>query len=114
MNIKCIIASFFKVLAVTLTLAVLLPSAVKLSHVFNHHEHEVCSNDDVNTNTHFHELDLDCEFYKFKLNTNYYFNVEITEISSQANFYKLNSDFYLYLRAHEQDTSYLRGPPTLS
>lgn len=91
-------------------LAVLLPSAVKLSHVFTHHKHEVCKNDS-NDNTHFHELDVDCEFYKFKLNTNYYSGFYTSETVILNNYNKAHTSFYLFLRTHLGDTSYLRGPP---
>ncbi len=95
-----------------LSLSVLLPSVVKLSHVFNHHEHEVCENDD-NGYTHFHEADLDCDFYKFKLNTNYYSGIYSKDTLIQKDYNKIESCFYIYLRTHQQDTSFLRGPPFL-
>ncbi|APY09571.1 hypothetical protein BWZ20_02630 [Winogradskyella sp. J14-2] len=98
-------------LAVALILAVLLPSAIKLAHAFSHHSHEVCKND-IDSNTHFHELDIDCEFYKFKLNTNYYFTSLSYKTIIQNNFSKVNTCIYLFLRTHQQNTSYLRGPPT--
>lgn len=108
-----IIKPTFKVLSLVLILSVLLPSAVKLSHVFTHHKHEVCKNDSDST-THFHELDVDCEFYKFKLNTNYYSGFYTFETVILNNYNKANSSFYLFLRTHLQDTSYLRGPPAVA
>jgi hypothetical protein len=109
---KTIIKPTTKILALALILAVLLPSAVKLTHAFNHHSHEVCKNDS-NSTTHYHQVDIDCEFYKFKLNTNYYSGLHSFETIIQNNFSKVNSCVYLFLRAHQQNTSYLRGPPTL-
>lgn len=94
-------------------LAVLLPSAVKLSHVFTHHKHEVCKNDS-NDSTHFHELDVDCEFYKFKLNTNYYPGFYASETVILNNYNKAHTNFYLFLRTHLSNTSHLRGPPALA
>lgn len=112
MNLKTVIASIFRLLAVVLTLAVLLPSAVKLNHVFNHHQHEVCENDE-NTKTHFHQSDMDCEFYKFKLTKSYYLDLYRSgEIAKIFN-HKTELSYYLFLRTHQQDTSYLRGPPAL-
>jgi hypothetical protein len=95
-------------------LAVLLPSAVKLTHVFNHHNHEVCENDATDNATHFHQLDVDCEFYKFKLNTNYYSGVYTIETPSENNFSKNDTCLYLFLRTHQQNTTHLRGPPNLA
>ncbi|MCB0398789.1 MAG: hypothetical protein KDD26_04035 [Winogradskyella sp.] len=114
MSKKTIIKPTTKLLALVLILAVLLPSAVKLTHVFNHHNHEVCTNDDIGGDTHFHKLDVDCEFYKFKLNTNYYSGFYTFETIIQNNFSKLNACVYLFLRTHQQNTSHLRGPPTLA
>lgn len=113
MNIKTIIVSFFKVFAITLSLTVLLPSVVKLSHAFNHHEHEICTNDNDETSTHFHELDLDCEFYKFKLNSNYYSHLKIDNSETDENYKKVATTFYVFIRSQEQETTLLRGPPSI-
>jgi hypothetical protein len=102
-----------KILSVVVILTILLPSGVKLSHVFNHHKHDVCSNDN-DSDTHFHEFDLDCEFYKFKLNTNYYNDFYAYKVLIQNEFSKINTCSYNFLRTHKQDTAYLRGPPTLA
>lgn len=100
-------------LAITLILAVLSPAAFKLSHVFTHHEHEICDTNDV-SKTHFHQLDFDCEFYKFKLSNSYFFIPE--QKDSQVNIYKANLEdsYYLYFLPHQQLVSYLRGPPQLA
>jgi hypothetical protein len=112
LNLKTVISTIFRLVAFVVTLAILLPSAVKLNHVFNHHKHEVCKNDD-NSTTHFHQSDLDCEFYKFKLTNTYYVNLYPSD--NTAKIFNLNTEisYYLYLRTHQQDTSYLRGPPAL-
>jgi len=47
-----------KLLALTLVIAISLPLAIKLAHVFENHKHEVCYDHGT---THFHEIDLDCE-----------------------------------------------------
>ncbi len=56
-------------IAILLIAAVLLPTSVKFAHIFEDHKHELCEDF---TTTHIHDLDLDCEFYKFKLNTQFY------------------------------------------
>lgn len=113
MSRKTIITPTFKVITLVLILAVLLPSAVKFSHVFTHHKHEVCKNDS-NDKTHFHELDVDCEFYKFKLNTNYYSGFNTYKSIIQNTFNKVDIYFYFFLRTHKEETSKLRGPPALA
>lgn len=93
-------------IAVLLTAAILLPTSVKFAHIFEDHKHELC--EDFNT-VHIHDLDLDCEFYKFKLNTQFYSlerpidlatNTEIREKDEnfQVTFIKSNV-VYLSLRA---------------
>lgn len=113
MKLKTTIAPIFKGLALLLILSVLLPSAVKLSHVFNHHKHEVCQNDGDINNTHFHELDLDCEFYKFKLSQNHYFLDYNYEESPELSSTIQTISYYRSLYKLQLTTRFLRGPPTL-
>ena len=70
-----------------LILAVLLPSVIKLTHSFNHSKHEVCDNDNEQQ-THFHETDLDCDFYKFKLTKIQFFKLYEFEIRQQTKYFK--------------------------
>lgn len=75
----------FKIAAIVLLLAVLMPSAVKFTHIFENHKHEVCT--DYSTK-HMHEINLECEFFKFKLNTQYYTILEDTKIIILDNYSK--------------------------
>ncbi|WP_155087395.1 hypothetical protein [Winogradskyella ouciana] len=113
MRIKTIITSLFKVLAFTLALSVLLPTAVKLSHVFNHHEHEVCENDDADKSTHFHEFDLDCDFYKFKLTSQFYFKLKLEDFKVFEDNYKITNSQYEFVSTFQKLQTALRGPPQL-
>ena len=58
----------FKLATLILAIALLMPSFVKLSHVFNHHQHEICKGE---YKTHLHKYDIDCTFYKFKISSLY-------------------------------------------
>lgn len=99
----------FKVLSLVLLLTLLTPSAVKLAHVFQDHKHEVCLEQHK---THLHTLDLECEFYKFKVNNTFTlpeFNVEIVVIKkehkpilSQYNFASHFKPLHFSLRAPPQ------------
>ena len=95
-----------------LAFAVLLPSGLKLTHALNHHKHEVCNND-AKHQTHFHESDLDCDFYKFKLTKIQYFKFLDDELKAQAKYFIPNSNYYTSLHTHQQLTRFLRGPPQL-
>jgi hypothetical protein len=96
---------------VILVIALLTPSFVKFFHVFENHSHQVCKN---NQKTHFHEFDLDCEFYKFKLNTKsspLYQAVDLLNI--EDNFLPISSKYQL---AKSNTLLYfsLRAPPELA
>ena len=81
----------YKISLIVLIIALLVPSFVKLAHAFEKHKHEVCT---TPQKSHYHELDLDCEFYKFKLSHTFNFQPEtfsfeiINKIILVENFYK--------------------------
>ncbi|WP_299109610.1 hypothetical protein [uncultured Winogradskyella sp.] len=110
MNLKTVISSIFKGLAVVLVLAVLLPSAVKFNHIFTHHSHKVCDNDD-STDTHFHVSDFDCDFYKFKLTNNLFLVFNNYEISPKNTAPQQLSSYYISLNNYQQLLRFVRGPP---
>lgn len=93
-------------------LAVLLPSAVKLTHAFNHHNHIVC-NDDIDHDTHFHASDLDCDFYKFKLTKSQFFTLHKYEEASKVPHVNEILSYYISYNNYEQPLQFLRGPPQL-
>ncbi len=101
----------FKGFTVLLVWTILLPAAVKVVHVFENHKHEVCIN---KSTTHFHSLDLECEFYKFKL-ANYFFpipeNFSVLDVEEN---YKIASSNYFFLSPFQQLHFSLRGPPLFS
>jgi hypothetical protein len=98
----------YKCFIIVLIISLFAPSFVKFAHVFENHKHEVCI---VPQESHFHEFDLDCEFYKFK-NANQYHLNDFKEFEFFIADYKpaLNS-FYKYLISHRQLSFSLRGPP---
>jgi len=112
LNLKTAISSVFKVLAIVLVIAVLLPSAVKLNHIFTHHEHEVCDEKDA-LQTHFHELDVECDFYKFKLTTQYYFQNELTTTIDAIDNFKISVSQYEFVSNYQKRHTALRGPPQM-
>lgn len=93
-----------------LIFALLAPTYAKFSHLFQGHKHELCENPQT---SHFHELDTDCEFYKFKLSTQ--FSISFGDISFLENkilSQKIKSQYHFisdYQRLHYS----LRGPPSL-
>ena len=100
----------FRVLIFLLIAALSTPYFVKLAHIFTHHKHEVCLGEKA---THLHELDLDCEFYKFKLTNNFtfsFFNFDIISIKEKQ---VVIVSQYNYLSEYQRLQTSLRGPPVL-
>ncbi|OBQ55338.1 hypothetical protein JJL45_08540 [Tamlana sp. s12] len=100
----------FRILTLCVVATLLFPAASKFAHVLEHHNHKVCSGDD---STHFHQVDLDCEFQKFPLHTH------ILLIDTMAYWFKTNPPAnvsitsYKTLKNHKPLSFSLRGPPVL-
>ena len=91
-----------------LSAAVLFPSAVKFAHTFSHHEHEVCDGESA---VHFHELDIDCEFFKFKINNTYKSEIAVFEIYNPEISKSVATTRKSFLLHKIQSNRFLRGPP---
>lgn len=96
--------------AIVLVLVILTPSFLKFAHAFENHKHEVCTNPQT---THFHSLDLDCEFYKFKVQTQAYkealdFSFLVFNSFNKSVLLNYNFTFKTHFSSF-----YLRGPPSL-
>ncbi|OUS00909.1 hypothetical protein A9Q86_09165 [Flavobacteriales bacterium 33_180_T64] len=97
-----------QIVILLLTFVLILPSVVKFSHVFSHHEHEVCFGENQ---THLHEVDLDCEFFKFKIQTQNTFLKPNYELLSTNNNHKTTPSYYTFLSDYQRLHFSLRGPP---
>ena len=100
----------FKTLTLLLVATLLVPSAVKFVHTFTHHKHEVCL---AGKTTHLHKLDVDCDFYKFKLNKSFtLYNHFVKLFSTQEKPLEIVSQ-YRFLSKYQHLHYSLRGPPSL-
>ena len=97
-----------KIATLLITLTLILPSVVKFSHVFSHHEHEICLGENQ---THLHTLDLDCSFYKFKLNHQFTIDFFSYELFSVQENHQVIVSQYEFLSPFQQLHFSLRGPP---
>ena len=100
----------FKLSIVILVIAILTPTIVKLAHTLEDHDHIVCTDPQT---THFHSFELDCEFYKFKLQTqtfNEFVEIDINEI---LDFYHIIDSNYQFHTNATVKLCFLRGPPEL-
>jgi len=101
----------FKTFTILLVVVLLAPTFVKVAHVFENHKHDVCT--DNFQQTHLHSLDLDCEFYKFKVNNNFTFNPISFDLFSNENNHKVTNSQYQFLSEYQRLSFALRGPPQL-
>ena len=100
----------FRLTTIFLAITLLVPAAIKLTHIFEHHKHEVCLSENT---THIHKVDLDCEFQKFSTTHHYQLSIkfdELIQISSYTRIYNLT---YKFLNNHRPLSFSLRGPPVL-
>jgi hypothetical protein len=102
--------SIFKTIAFILALSVLVPTATKFAHIFANHKHDICKGEKA---THLHEINTDCDFYKFKLNNHYYFSLVNNDLFQIASYYKIPVLTYKFLNNHRPLSFSLRGPPAL-
>jgi len=94
-----------------LSVALLAPYAVKLAHVFENHKHEICID---YQKTHFHEFDVDCEFYKFKINNPFTITFNDIEFNEIKELNALNFEIYSFKYYHQQLSFSLRAPPSIT
>lgn len=97
-----------KVLVVLLSFVLVTPLFVKLNHLFEDHEHEICKSPFSN---HFHEIEIDCEFYDFKLITEFNFSFSKPEIPVLKEITESIRSQYFFISDYQQLQFSLRGPP---
>ena len=112
MKTNTFITALFKTFALVLVVVIMFPSLVKLSHSFSYHTHQVCDND-TSSNTHFHQADIDCEFCKFKLTTQYYFQNKLVILAPSEENFKIIKSQYDFVSDFQKLQTALRGPPQL-
>lgn len=101
----------FKGLMLLLTVSLLLPSAIKFLHIFEHHHHEVCEGE---VDAHFHTLDVDCEFYKFQIISPFTFPENASAIVSFPEIKSIISSDYSFLSEFQRLHFARRGPPSVN
>ena len=101
----------FKGLTLILVFAFLLPSAVKAMHVFEDHQHEVCLGE---IDAHFHNYDVDCEFYKFKLNSHFTIPENTVLVVNFPHIESTIPTHYSFLSEFQTLHFSLRGPPAIN
>ncbi|WP_431134365.1 hypothetical protein [Psychroserpens mesophilus] len=101
----------FRIATLAIVICLVLPTVVKFSHIFAHHKHEVCLGENQ---SHLHEIDVDCEFYKFNLNhqtTLTSFEFSPLEVAKNQ---QVITSRYFFLSTFQRLHFSLRGPPVNS
>ena len=98
----------FKLFAILVVAFFLAPTAVKFVHIFNHHTHKVCTN---KKSTHIHQVDLDCDFFKFQINKTFTFSSFVVNLFSEKEIQPKIDSHYLFLSDFQYLHFSLRGPP---
>ena len=99
-----------KILVVALTIVLVSPLFVKLNHLIEDHKHEVCKTPNTN---HFHEIEIDCEFYDFKLNTELKYSFSSEKFPVFKNVTQSIISQYNFISDYQQLQFSLRGPPKM-
>ena len=97
-----------KLLVVLMVILLLTPTGVKFTHIFNHHTHKVCEGE---LSTHIHQVDLDCDFFKFKINKSFTYTIFKINFFTQKKIQLKITPPYLFLSEYQQLHFSLRGPP---
>lgn len=100
----------FKTLTIVLVISLITPTLVKFAHIFESHKHEVCLG---KQQAHLHTLDLDCEFYKFKINNNFTFKTHTYNLLHVGNNNIRFNSQYEFIADNQRLGFALRGPPQL-
>ncbi len=103
------IISFF--ISVALLAALLIPAIIHTHHALVEHEVQSC---DTNTNTHFHETQLHCDFHDYQLASVYYFEALPTLYFTKTICNTLGSGIYVSSYTLHKNYFSLRGPPVIS
>lgn len=98
----------FNIVTLVLTTTLLLPTILKFEHVFEHHTHEVCKNPQA---LHFHDIEHDCEFFKFKITPQITFEYPQTELVEIEDNYSPICSQYEHVSRYQRLPFSLRGPP---
>ena len=101
----------FRGFTLILVLTFLLPSTVKFMHIFENHKHEVCYGE---SDAHFHTLDIDCEFYNFKLNVPFTLPENPKVLIAYLEIKGTVTTDYSFLSDFQRLHFSLRGPPAIN
>jgi len=96
----------FKIVTLTLVLALFTPTTVKFVHIF-YHDYTICKE----YKAHFHRSDIDCSFHKFKVSSSYTIPVFSIDFFTSEHNHEYTISQYLFISEYQHLHFSLRGPP---
>ncbi len=106
-----VVKQIFKVFtALLLVFALMLPTAIQFSHIYENHEHVICNDDQ---SIHYHEAVPDCSVCHFHQQSFNYDLISYIEIIEIYNTKKTEDHFSSSLHSLKINRPQLRGPPSI-
>lgn len=97
-----------KIIALLLFIAVVLPISIQFIHLFEAHEHVVCTEQ----STHIHQLDIECEICSYHLTSFDYSIAKYPDLTVLTSYAKVDVNHYsLQLSSFSVTNTQLRAPP---
>ena len=97
-----------KFLSLLIAVVLMVPLFVKLNHFIEHQHHDICKTPYID---HFHEYNIDCDYYNFIINTYYFESEPIAEFFQETHLSPFIISEYDFFSDFKAFHSYLRGPP---
>lgn len=91
-----------------MSVALLLPSVLNISHIYAHDEIVVCDNF---SDTHLHKKNIDCELCKLQSTPFLSFEIQNFNLFQPLEINKKFFNSYLFLSDYQKLSFELRGPP---
>lgn len=95
--------------AILLAASILTPTFYKLTHYLSDHSHELCENASA---THFHEVEFDCDFYKYKINNPLVIGSFSIDLINYEETFQKSINLKSFIITRDLIHLSLRGPPS--
>lgn len=111
MRQKTKIGVYHKIIGLIIALSFFAPASAKFVHLLNHKEHVVCKGENT---THFHALDIDCDFFKTKVHNQFLWKIDDFKTLAQQYYVPYFNNYSPSLYNVSVKHISLRAPPVFS
>lgn len=99
-----------RILSALIVVTLLMPIGIKITHIFEHEDHPLCSNYDT---VNFHECETDCVLLKYNLQKHDFKSENFKLTTLTVNNFDIASLTYSFSYNYKALSFSLRGPPAL-